>query len=291
MNIQMMLKNKFYPPPKSGDGCAEVIRRELAKDAPSMIARFGSTEIKAVLYPRMPLVFRKIFMKRILGNMETLSGFFPSTPAMIDAFSHMMYQDMRQLDILGSWRIEERLLQKEFPRAARVELSTLEPYLWSNPWTQELEGKKVLVVHPFSVTIERQYHERRIRLFADQRVLPEFKSLETVKAVQTIAGNRQAEFPDWFSALRSMQSAMDAKDYDVVILGCGAYGFPLAAHAKRQGKKAIHLGGPTQVLFGIKGKRWEDHPVISKFFNEHWVRPAPEDTPKGSEKVEKGCYW
>ena len=28
-----------------------------------------------------------------------------------------------------------------------------------------------------------------------------------------------------------------------VFLGCGAYGFPLAAHVKRMGKKAIHMGG------------------------------------------------
>lgn len=51
---------------------------------------------------------------------------------------------------------------------------------------------------------------------------------------------------------------MDAVDYDIVLLGCGAYGFPLAAYAKRRGKQAIHMGGSLQLLFGIKGKRWED---------------------------------
>lgn len=34
---------------------------------------------------------------------------------------------------------------------------------------------------------------------------------------------------------------MDAYDYDVAIIGCGAYGMHLAAHAKRKGKIAIHL--------------------------------------------------
>jgi threonine dehydrogenase-like Zn-dependent dehydrogenase len=31
-------------------------------------------------------------------------------------------------------------------------------------------------------------------------------------------------------------------DFDVAILGCGAYGLPLAAAIKGMGKQAIHLG-------------------------------------------------
>jgi hypothetical protein len=68
-------------------------------------------------------------------------------------------------------------------------------------------------------------------------------------------------------------------------------GFPLAAHVKRMGKKAIHMGGATQILFGIKGKRWDTHPVIGAMYNEHWVRPALEDVPQQANKVEGGCYW
>ena len=77
-----------------------------------------------------------------------------------------------------------------------------------------------------------------------------------LKAVQTAGGN-QTEFKDWFEALEYMEQEIDKIDYDIVLLGCGAYGFPLAAHCKRMGKQAIHLGGVLQLLFGIKGKRWE----------------------------------
>ena len=86
-------------------------------------------------------------------------------------------------------------------------------------------------------------------------------------------------------------SQMDAIDYDVAIIGCGAYGFSLAAHTKRMGKKAIHLGGATQILFGIKGKRWDELPAVNKFYNKYWVRPLPEETPARKERVEGGCYW
>ena len=117
-----------------------------------------------------------------------------------------------------------------------------------------MRGKRVLVVHPFAETIEKQY-EKRTLLFKNPETLPQFESLETIKAVQSIAGN-QTNFKDWFEALDYMEKEMDKCNYDIVILGCGAYGFPLAAYAKSQGKKAIYMGGVTQFLFGIKGKRY-----------------------------------
>ena len=40
-----------------------------------------------------------------------------------------------------------------------------------------------------------------------------------------------------------MKAEINKSNYDICILGCGAYGFPLAAHVKRMGKKAIHMGG------------------------------------------------
>jgi hypothetical protein len=80
-------------------------------------------------------------------------------------------------------------------------------------------------------------------------------------------------------------------EFDVAIIGCGAYGFPLAAHVKHLGKKAVHLGGATQVLFGIKGKRWLERDAVSQLINEHWVFPSEDETPAQFKNVEGGCYW
>ncbi|MEL6976477.1 MAG: hypothetical protein AAGL29_13935, partial [Bacteroidota bacterium] len=134
----------------------------------------------------------------------------------------------------------------------------------------------------------KQY-EKRLELFADPHVLPEF-DLEVITSVQSIAGQK-TQFEDWFAALEHMKSEMDHMDYDVAIIGCGAYGMSLGAHAKRKGKQAIHMGGATQILFGIKGSRWDNHPVISKFYNSAWVRPSKNETPEDKDKVEDGCYW
>jgi hypothetical protein len=155
---------------------------------------------------------------------------------------------------------------------------------------EALSGRRVLIVHPFVESIKRQYR-RRERLFHDVQVLPEF-DLITLRAVQSIAGT-PTEFCDWFEALEYMKRKIAKESFDTAIIGCGAYGFPLACYVKRLGKQAIHLGGITQILFGIIGKRWEGsyHSSIKGLINEYWVRPLPEERPTFASRVESGCYW
>lgn len=278
------------PAPLEEGPATAAIRDLLDRNSPGMVARFGATEIKAVLWPRLPWVLKRVVERRVIYNMMVASGFFPPSREAIERFSALMYDDMRQLDILASWRPEEYFLRSHLRRVTRVPLPSLEPYLSTQPWSMSLEGRRVLVVHPFTRTIESQYNNHRQRLFQDTRVLPKFGSLATIQAVQTIAGNK-SQYSDWFQAMDSMKSAMDAINYDVAIIGCGAYGFPLAAHAKRRGKLAVHLGGATQILFGIRGNRWDADPRISRLYNEWWVRPGPEERVPGADRVENACYW
>ena len=84
---------------------------------------------------------------------------------------------------------------------------------------------------------------------------------------------------------------IDDVDFDIAIIGAGAYGLPLCSYVKLKGKKAIHMGGATQILFGIKGMRWDSHEYISKLYNENWIRANSEETPINSNKVEGGSYW
>ena len=60
---------------------------------------------------------------------------------------------------------------------------------------------------------------------------------------------------------------------------------------KKRGLQCIVMGGATQILFGIKGRRWKAHDVISRFFNDAWVYPPDSCKPKNSKLVENGCYW
>lgn len=126
----------------------------------------------------------------------------------------------------------------------------------------------MLVIHPFAKSIKRQYEFHRDRIFGEYSdfILPEFASLQVIPAVQTIAGNTGG-YETWFDALKQMENEIDKADFDVALIGCGAYGFPLASYCKRIGKQGIHIGGSLQLYFGIKGKRWDDKGL----YNEFWI--------------------
>ncbi len=261
----------------------------LQADNPCMISRFGSTELQTLCFIKYwPLSI--VLKKRTYYNIQYASGFFPVTFRNLKKFYKLYKEDVKQLDLLISWRIEELLFKSWLKKKNYIRKTTIDQfYEHEEPWTQALKGKKILVVHPFSETIESQY-KRREKLFEDSKVLPEFASLVTVKAVQSIAGN-PVGFNNWFDALDWMKNQIDKCDYDIALLGCGAYGMPLAAHIKRQGKKAVHMGGVLQFLFGIKGKRYIENPETAKYINEFFVFPDAADRPKQANVVEGGCYW
>ena len=262
------------------------IQNKIQSDSPLMVARFGAVEIKAVLYANLPPPFCKILRKYTYKCMRNNAGFFPVNDDSLKRFAKLMLQDMKEVDILASWRPEEIFFRKQLHDAFKISLADLWPSTDRDYWSKTLKGKKILVIHPFADSIQSQYIQHRDKLFPNELILPEFKSLETIKAVQTIAGN-EAGFSSWFEALEYMETEIKKKDFDIALLGCGAYGFPLAAYIKRMGKKAIHIGGTLQLNFGIKGKRWKHYP----FYNEYWTEPLKDEKPKNLDKVEGGCYW
>lgn len=289
----------------------------LASGKPCMISRFGTTEINCV--NNYLCVHRKrSFVKKCwdyvtdythtpwwnedhFRYMNLWSGIFPEGIDTAERFSERYLNDIPEIDLLVSHQYYEKFMPLR-SGISKIQLEMLYPFFVEQPWTRFLRGKRVLVIHPFVETIKQQYEKRHL-LFENPEILPDFE-LITFKSVQTIAGNK-SQFKDWFEALTWMEAEIDSINFDVALIGCGAYGLPLAAHVKRIGKPAIHMAGGLQLLFGIKGKRWtEEHLgtfeyrpgiVLSwdyrSLFNDNWCFPLDIDTPKDAVIVEGGCYW
>lgn len=289
----------------------------LATNKPCMIARFGTVEINCI-NNYLCVQNKKSYYSRIceyitdnthtpwwnvdhFNNMSFYSGIFPVCQDTAERFSERYLQDIPEIDLLACHQYYEKFMPLR-EDIQRVQLEMLYPFFVEKPWTRILKGKKVLVVHPFVDTIKAQYQRREL-LFDNPDILPEFE-IKTLKAVQTIAGTK-SEFDSWFDALKYMEDEIDKIDFDVAIIGCGAYGLPLAAHVKRIGKQAVHMAGGTQLMFGILGKRWTEQyqdfwhyrPGIDislnyrPLFNDNWVFPSVSEKPKNASKVENECYW
>lgn len=293
---------KDIKPILSAAATNEKIGALIESDTAGMIARFGSVELDALLkYERFVSLghigwfWERVkcgilpYTKSSFFKLNNNAGVYPINRATLDSFYSEMLSAMPKVDLFASWVPGEVRFSKELSNSAVCELGSIEPYYHSNPWSAQLEGKRVLVIHPFTETIKRQYENKRKFLFPNSQVLPEFELL-CLEAVQSIAGNQPAH-KDWLTALQWMTDEAMKLDFDVAIIGCGAYGFPLSARLKSAGKKVIHLGGATQILFGIKGKRWDNHPYVSKLYNEYWCYPSENERPKNLNNIEDGCYW
>ncbi|QNM86256.1 hypothetical protein H9W90_03810 [Polaribacter pectinis] len=291
-------------PEFNGQASSDLIYNVLKLDKPCMISRFGNTEFTCVYQYKVknePLLLR--YKKFIIGDIDTLdytlkikqeiqnnAGFFPASKKNLNKFSELIIAKIKNIDILGSWLEVENKFNLELKNTRKVGLEDLNPYNHKIPWSRILKGKKVLVIHPFTKSIESQYKKRE-KLFKNKEVLPEFNLITYKPVVSIIDNHKNLPFKDWFEALSFMKKDIEKIDFDIAILGCGAYGLPLASYIKEIGKKAVHIGGSTQMLFGILGKRWETEYDLSHIINENWVRPLEEEIPKNFKKIENGCYW
>ena len=296
----------------------DLVYDALSQGQPFMLTRYGSIELSVTNSYRTRTAhdstLKKIWQfiidktdlpwydKKFFVPISRNAGVFNPTPELLDQFAQRYLEDSKIIDILMSVNYKEKFMPLP-PTCKFIHFESIYPYFVERPWTRILKGKKVLVVHPYAETIQKQYAIRD-KLYDNPDILPEFE-LITLKAVQSSAYEK-VPFKDWFEALKYMEDEIDKIDFDICLLGCGAYGLPLAAQIKRKGKQAIHIGGGVQLIFGIKGERWEnEYRRISwgyntpfslnhdyyKLFNKYWVRPSKEETPRAANKVEGACYW
>lgn len=202
-------------------------------------------------------------------------------------------EDLKEADILayfGENEYEEDYLTEAYARPKRIILlRQIEVMQMEKPWLLELKGKRVLVISPFVETMEKQY-QRRDLIWNGKEMLPEM-DICFLKSVWYMSAEDNSGFDNWFEALDHLFAEASKIDFDIALIGCGPFSTFLAARFKREGKQAIQYGGALQMLFGIRGARWDNMEKYSKYFNEYWVRPPAEEAPNATEKLDHKCYW
>ena len=217
-----------------------------------------------------------------------LAGLRPLTDEVKNRFSSLYSDALQQVDMLGSWLRGENFLADYLVQPKSCPLFELEPYRSRHPWSQALAHKRVLVIHPFEVSIRSQFLNKRTKIFDDPQVLPDF-DLDTLKPPQAHF-SEISDAESWFSLFQNLVSQVMQRDFDLAIIGAGPFGLPLAAEIKKMDKQAVHLGGATQILFGIMGRRWDSDYQVCELQNENWVRPRADEKP-GRRATRRSPYW
>jgi hypothetical protein len=275
-----------------------------------MASTFFNELIKQCIHQKRPMSFGKLgavetdcltnsdIQKRVVWgeNLGINAGVFPLNQATVDRWSAEYIDAIRSLDGCVEWWHDKdsALLRRHNPtRLISNEIDDLLPfYLKQEAWHYALEEKTVLVVHPMVTTITSQY-KKYSYLWPGAKI----KKLITVKSHYPPWLTDSHPYQNFFDCLAAMKTEIAQHEFDFAIVGAGAYSLLLLKFIKELGMPCVHLGGQTQLLFGIRGKRWETEYSESwrqaNCYNNSalWVHPLPPDVPSNKNIVENGCYW
>jgi hypothetical protein len=277
------------------DAINRVMHRRIIAGTPSAFGKLGTLELELLVHDsRQTRSGQRASTPRELREQAFVNvGLFPPTDDVLWRAFDEIRQALREVDVLAVSGCvgEGRIIAAEGHNAeALCAAGGLDPWNAELPWSAALEDKRVLVVHPFAETVTSQYEDCRKSLWPSQpAVLPKFE-LQTLR-MSLSAGITPPEEADWHERLDRMRNELDTRSFDVALIGAGGMSLPLAAHAKELGAIGVHMGGATQLLFGIRGRRWDVHAEYRRFFNDSWTRPLASETPAAAAKIEDGCYW
>jgi hypothetical protein len=246
------------------------------------------------------------YISDIKKNMTVNAGLFPATDEALDEWAaHMLSDVLPEMDGMAEWNTcnpvqEGQILEAFSPKSKRFPARSLEPYYEETPatrWTFRIPDRtKVAVVSPFATSIAAQA-ARQAEVWPTTPVWNPAITLIPVKAYYSPYLSPDSTWPaaveaaGWRAAVRALADEVVRSGAKVALVGVGALSLPLAVALKKRGVAAIHTGGATQIMFGVKGRRWLSHSVISTFFNDAWVSPSADEVPSNAGAVEGGCYW
>ena len=267
------------------DQAGEMIAEKIRSGEPFDVIRMGISELQFLsVHTGATRIPESFFYGLWIGDLL-------KNDSEIDRFVQLYLDACENADFAAVWYYsyaEEKIMKEHALKAQLCPSRSVEPYYQNNPWTHALAGKKVLVVNPFAETIRKQY-EKRMEIYPSG-LLPEFE-LIAIPSVWYNTSEGNARFGNWFEALEYLESRVCQYEFDIALLGCGPFGTPLTSYIKKMGKQAIYIGGALQILFGIRGSRWDQVPAITAMYNEAWVSPGDDNKPSDLTNLDDGCYW
>lgn len=287
-----VLGKKFY----SNKDFNSIVYNKIISSDPFFICRYGNSEFST-------MVISELKQNNVLSHISdsTLKtakmgpGVFPENEDVYVNFSNFYKKSISEADLNAYWGnviMEEYFLKRILKSGSGLfAMRALEPFQYKFPWTAALKGKKVLFVSPMSEHLKSQYKKKAF-LFENKNILTDFE-INCVTSCQSSGNNIPEGYSDWFDSYEHTLKKCFSVDFDIALLSCGSYAVPIAAEIKKRGKQAIVMGGMMQLMFGIKGQRWEaSRPDIVALYNDNWIRQDIKFRVKDADKMVDGAaYW
>jgi hypothetical protein len=159
-------------------------------------------------------------------------------------------------------------------------IESVTPFL--NDFKIFAQGKKILIVSPFSESIKFQY--KRKDLLLKNYTYPDFE-LVTYDTPITYNNEKDSlshiETNNWLEQCEKMENEIMKLDFDIALLSCGSYAMYLGnVISKKMNKKAIYIGGIMNIFFNIYGKRYANVEMYDSLKNLEYEIVALEKSEK-----------
>ena len=269
------------------------ISHYLKNNKPLAAGKIGVTELN-ILYCYDNIKHGGQLLPHLKHEAENIAGLYPYTRETVINFAETYLSLLPEINLIPVWnrvipQFEQYILDTFCTTSYRTTLEQLEPYFDDKPWTRYLENKKVLVFSPFAASIEKNF--KNLDKIWNNKITNNFE-LEVIKYPFAIPIDQHTSNTVASADIyRKFLDILHQKTFDVGIFGTGYTSLLYTLECKKMGKAGIHLGGSTQILFGIKGQRWKEIERFNCIFNEYWTEPTDEERPEKLTLVEGGCYW
>ena len=288
MQISDYVQTRMLGPKATNDFILEKVKI----NQPFFVSRFGGVEGKIV---------NSIILKRDQEIEENLrhqarinAGINPPNRLTIKKFATEALCAAFKVDLMAIWNYPAQSELASYVSCQKYTyLNNIEPFrLYKDetwyPWTRGLEGFNILIIHPFVSTIQNQL-DKLTQIDTITQLWSGDYNFQLYKPAVTFGGENQSL--KWVDELSRMKREIASIEFDIALIGAGAYGMPLGGFICDIGKKAIHLGGSLQLLFGIIGARWERQENYAEMMGSGWVRPSQDEIPKLHHRIDKSSYW
>jgi len=291
---------------------AAFITNAVKSEQPFFVGKLGTSELDVLIFyiTSRQTLHPKPYPLPMITNITRNAGLFPDTEESIDQWAIFMIRSVIPAgDGFAAWNptphlaaYESALITKLAPNAKQFPLRSLEPYYITDiekRWTYMIPNTaRVAVISPFSTSIEKQWKKHEaiwqnnpIWGHNPPTIIPIRSGYSPSLTTTNGKWSDAILSRGWHNAVNHTVQLVREANATIAIVGCGALSLPICHSLKKAGISAIHTGGATQILFGIKGRRWLNHGTISTFFNEAWEFPEAQEIPSNARQIEGGCYW
>jgi len=269
------------------------ISNKLSRSEHFIIPRISSIETVYATYVRMiqtnldsgtrANILNVLNNPNMISEMKKETGILITSPLYAKKYSQLYFAAFEDCELYGGLDKKSWLYRSSHQNAQDYIENTYNDkrifwtytfdifhYIYSQPWTLALRGKRILLVTPN----EQLYQDKipiREKMYGID-LFPECSFL-TITPPDTIAGSSSDTFTEELERFYKRLDCLESH-YDIALVNGAGYSAIICKHIFGLGRSAIEVGSVLQMYFGILGNQWlkERPDIVRMFLNEYWSR-------------------